>query len=671
MKLHQKIISLVLAATMSLGAMFCASAANRDIAELSAKTGLEVLGNPAPLAELPATVEELPASYSSADLGFTLAVRQQHDNTCWAFGTLSTFETLLLKSGEKIETFAPQHTNYWGTKREDGTGWQRNSHQGGYSYIPLGYLTSWAGPINESVFPETSSTQEDYELINTLVSPEYGLTEAIYFNSDADLDSIKNLIYTYGAVVCSYNSDLSYLTDNTSFYCADATLTTSQLQGHCVSVVGWDDNYSKENFADSKSGTPECDGAWLMKNSWGSYSNRLGGYFWISYEDAWVFDEIFGPSYALTDYAKINSGTKIYQNEVDGATYEFNYLTSTSNPYANITYMNAFDFTEEDRTLDKVVFESTSLGADYSVYYIPFDAKAPTAETRLWTKLYSGTIDHCGYICADFEDVEVPAGKGAIGIRINNESTYLENSETPGYTYIPNSIGVGEWLTTSSKQIFLPQSDYGMSYYMIKGDRKVTDVMAFYKKYLADEIGGTFVIKAITQNTINEPDPSEPITATEATEPTTAVTNPTETSTAPVTTVTTPVTTATIPATTVTIPVTSTVPATTVTIPATTQQETAPSSSTVTTTSTNPFNPVDPFVYKLGDADLNDKVNVKDATLIQKHAASLITLSEREFMAADSNGNGNVNVVDATIIQKFVAGLDTGYDIGKTNFHFE
>ena len=54
--------------------------------------------------------------------------------------------------------------------------------------------------------------------------------------------------------------------------------------GHAVMVVGWDDNYSKDNFRDGVK--PEKDGAWLIRNSWGEgtglYYNQ--SYFWMSYE---------------------------------------------------------------------------------------------------------------------------------------------------------------------------------------------------------------------------------------------------------------------------------------------------------------------------------------------------------------------------------------------------
>ena len=67
----------------------------------------------------------------------------------------------------------------------------------------------------------------------------------------------------------------------------------------------------------------------------------------------------------------------------------------------------------------------------------------------------------------------------------------------------------------------------------------------------------------------------------------------------------------------------------------------------------------------LGDADGDYNVNVKDATLIQKSAAGLSTLTDRAKTCADVNADEVVNVRDATAIQKFSAGLETPYKIGE------
>ena len=74
---------------------------------------------------------------------------------------------------------------------------------------------------------------------------------------------------------------------------------------HGVTIIGWDDNYPKENFLEEHQ--PPEDGAWLIKNSWRSeeeefpvygrgnwgLENEEGvhtGYFWISYYDQSIID---------------------------------------------------------------------------------------------------------------------------------------------------------------------------------------------------------------------------------------------------------------------------------------------------------------------------------------------------------------------------------------------
>ncbi|MBE6737906.1 MAG: hypothetical protein E7566_04570 [Ruminococcaceae bacterium] len=61
--------------------------------------------------------------------------------------------------------------------------------------------------------------------------------------------------------------------------------------------------------------------------------------------------------------------------------------------------------------------------------------------------------------------------------------------------------------------------------------------------------------------------------------------------------------------------------------------------------------------HLLGDTDLNDTVNVRDATMIQKCIAGISTLQDLQLVFADGDRNGDVNVRDATAVQKFVAGL--------------
>ena len=65
--------------------------------------------------------------------------------------------------------------------------------------------------------------------------------------------------------------------------------------GHAVELVGWDDNFPKENFKYDPNYPPKGNGAWLCKNSWGYYGDgdastdqNGNGYFWISYYDGGI-----------------------------------------------------------------------------------------------------------------------------------------------------------------------------------------------------------------------------------------------------------------------------------------------------------------------------------------------------------------------------------------------
>lgn len=62
-------------------------------------------------------------------------------------------------------------------------------------------------------------------------------------------------------------------------------------------------------------------------------------------------------------------------------------------------------------------------------------------------------------------------------------------------------------------------------------------------------------------------------------------------------------------------------------------------------------------IIKAGDANYDNKLNIRDATAIQKHTAGVITLSFTEAVRADANFDGKINVRDATYIQKILAGM--------------
>lgn len=485
----RKLITMLLTAALIGSTTFAASAAQIDFAETGAQIDAAIVA--ADYAEVGGTLEPeelLPVAYSSADEGYTTPVRTQQYNTCWAYSSTASLESLFLKKNEQAFHLSTMHMNYWGTTRDNGKGWQRSYTAAGYPYIALGYMTSF-GCIDNELFDE-SKTVEDYHAADNLY-PYQTVNSVIYLDAN-DRDTVKTAVYQYGGVIGNFHYNGSYLNAGTNAYYFDTPgMATNQLNGHAIEIVGWDDSYSTDNFIEEH--IPSSPGAWLCKNSWG---NRWGdnGYYWISYEDLYLFESRFGPSYAICSAAPLKANGKVQQNEIFGATYEFDYIQQLRPNQNKMTYANVFDFSDSYHNIDKIVFESTSEGSKYTVYYMPVDHNgAPVVIPDQWTLLAQGTIEHQGYICAEVYGFDAPKEKGAIGVMI----------EKNGTTNI--GIGVDEWLTAGGNYLFTPESEYGQSY-LIGYSASAMDVMTFYQTKLSDTVGGTFVIKAICTNDEKEGD---------------------------------------------------------------------------------------------------------------------------------------------------------------------
>ena len=476
------ILALSLVCSLILPGVISAEAADIELADTSAniEAGLvaadfEEVGD----SDVSEPDEGLPSSYSSVELGYTTPARQQIYNACWAYSSTAALEVSANKLGYETGQLSPMSMNYWATENEDGSGWKRTYSAAGYPFIALGYLTS-IGAVSEEAFPDTKS-YEDYQDEKDSLKPVFYADSVVYLKSD--IDSIKSAVYSYGAAVLNFHYNVSFLnTVNYAYYCDIEKIATSELFGHAVTIVGWDDDYSRENFNEEH--RPEADGAWLCKNSWGSNWGN-GGYFWISYEDKRAFDSRFGPSYAIAGVSRVKATDELHQNEEYGATFAFDYINDNNKEITSLVFANVFDFSDEFNIIDKVVFQTNSTGSGYSVYYIPVDDDGvPVTDRDEWTELDSGIIDYEGYICCDIEDHTAPLAKGAIGVEVTKS---IESGKI--------SVGVDEWLSAGGKKLFTPQSEKGMSYIIGYNDSPM-DVLDYYHESNNDDVGGTFVIKA-------------------------------------------------------------------------------------------------------------------------------------------------------------------------------
>lgn len=66
-----------------------------------------------------------------------------------------------------------------------------------------------------------------------------------------------------------------------------------------------------------------------------------------------------------------------------------------------------------------------------------------------------------------------------------------------------------------------------------------------------------------------------------------------------------------------------------------------------------------------GDVNCDGRVNIKDATKIQKYIAQLVTLTESQMAFADVTMSGKVDINDVTAIQEYIANITTRHPIGN------
>lgn len=417
----------------------------------------------------------LPSDFSSKKLGFVTPIKAQQYNDCWAVAGTEGFETKLLKLGYPVTEMSHDHANASSTTQTNGKGWQRKYRDGGFTNIYPGYLTSWQGGAEIADVGKIDFSKNIHGDDMTADKTKYGTTKLRYLDG-VDSNEIKQAIMDNGAVTASYaTSNKCFNNAGTAYFMPQSY--DGDYTGHTISIVGWNDNFNKYKFANNTGVLPQNNGAWLVRNSWGD-NNTMGGYFWLSYEDKYIFGEKYSPNFTIDEVVEISDDMTLLQNERYGATYSFNYVDSN-----DITFINCFDFDENSRTLNNVIFETKSNGADYEVYYIPVDNGTPANDESKWKLISSGKVTYSGYQSVDTNGYVAPLGRGAIGIRIITESGEL------------SQLGVGEWLTNSTKKTFINDSRYGDSY--IKYDGTTSDLLDWYKLNNNDLLGGTFVIKAV------------------------------------------------------------------------------------------------------------------------------------------------------------------------------
>lgn len=319
-----------------------------------------------------------PTRFDLRTLGRLTPVKDQGSyGTCWAFASLGSLESGLMP-GEQWD-LSEDNMVYW-----HGFDW--DGYEGGNFTMAAAYLLRWGGPFTEAQdpydpyiadpdlgdhpTPESLTAQKHVQQV-LLLPPRAGATAN---------DDLKYAITTYGAVATSMCWMAGYLNGSTGAYYS----TSSSAPNHAVALVGWDDNYSRTNFANQ----PPGDGAFIVRNSWGAtWGSTWGGdgYFHVSYYDtrlAYATNAVFTQAEPTENYASL------YQYDPLG------YVVSWGRGSPTAWFANRF-IGEADESVSAVGFYTPGVNATYEVY-----AGATLADRQLKAR---GILMEPGFHTVDFD----------------------------------------------------------------------------------------------------------------------------------------------------------------------------------------------------------------------------------------------------------------------------
>lgn len=330
---------------------------------------------------------------------------------------------------------------------------------GGNVLTAITTLAQWSGIESEDNAPfKAGSLDEERSMANSMSDAG----ESMRYNSLAHLQNsecydnssraqIKQALMKHGALDISMYYDTSGFEKNTphgiSFYQTRYSGKMAQaMANHCVTIIGWDDNYSKNNFALKPSGN----GAWLIANSYSEKYND-DGYFWLSYYEPSICD-IF-----TFDIEPVSNYDHNYQYDGIG------YGDTVYVPNKKITAANVFTTDKGSaQSLKAVSFYTLTDGQKYNIkIYKNVSGSSPENGTLVKECTTNGTAKLSGYhtIPLSSECTLNPGEKFSVVI------TYKYNSSTGNQAYMPI-----EGQTVVSNGIkYSYSSKKGQSYYYLNG----------------------------------------------------------------------------------------------------------------------------------------------------------------------------------------------------------
>ena len=230
----------------------------------------------------------LPAMYDLRDTpGKLPPVRDQGQcGSCWAFATYGSLESCLMPA--ETPDFSEMHLIC-------RHGLDNGPCAGGNHLMSTACMARWGDPWNEG--------SQTYNPPNCLNLPQIWtakhIQDAVFIpdrTGPLDNDGIKQAVMAYGGVYTTFywadtEIQMFYNPATASYYFYPIPAIETN---HAVCVVGWRDNFNRNNFPTQ----PPGDGAFICRNSWGAGWGE-NGYFYISY-----YDVRFGTDNAQFRYAE-------------------------------------------------------------------------------------------------------------------------------------------------------------------------------------------------------------------------------------------------------------------------------------------------------------------------------------------------------------------------------
>lgn len=324
----------------------------------------------------------IPYAYDYRETGRAPRVKNQGSfGTCWAFASVMALESRILP--EEDLSFSEDHMSIRNS-------FHMSQNDGGEYTMSMAYLLAWQGPVYEKddeygdeYSPPGLKPVRHVQEIQIIPSKEY--------------EAIKRAVYLYGGVQSSLytsmvtgHSDSRYYNKEQGAYCYIGTAKPN----HDIVIIGWDDNYPKENFNLDLEG----DGAFICANSWGGEFGDEG-YFYVSYYDTNI--GIHNILYSRVEDTDNYDG--IYQTDLCGWVGQLGY--GKENAYFANVYTAG-----EGEELAAAGFYATGPDTAYEIYTVTDMENSGQFGRRVLAA--SGTLKNAGYYTIDFEKpVELLDGK--------------------------------------------------------------------------------------------------------------------------------------------------------------------------------------------------------------------------------------------------------------------